>query len=67
MPYGGPSVGKVAFEILNDELPIERLAKVEIYASDLEVYLHQQPKYNRLVGGTHPSRSTTAQRLITGS
>ena len=47
------TVGKVAFEMLHYELPIDRLAKVGIYASDkyLEVYAHRPPKYNRFVGG----------------
>ena len=47
------TVGKVAFELLNYELPIERLAKAGLYASDkfLEIYDHRPPKYNRFVGG----------------
>ena len=47
------TVGKVAFEMLHYELPIDRLAKVGIYASDkyLELYAHRPPKYNRFVGG----------------
>ena len=47
------TVGKMSFELQNYDLPLERLIKVGIYASNkyLEVHDRRPPKFERFVGG----------------